>query len=839
MARRELRSGIKGFRIFLACLALGVAAIAGVGSISKAILEGLANEGRTILGGDVDLALTHRPAEQNERSWLDANTAEVSETAQMRSMARRSRNDEGERTLVELKAVDHAYPIYGRVELGPDLALQDAISRKDGRWGAVVDRNLLSRLDVAVGDEIRLGDVDFIIRAAINREPDRMATGMALGPRVLITRGALTETGLYTLGSLITFHYRVALNQDRTTDEDLIAWKDEADETFPDAGWRMQDRTNGAPGVRQFVLQVTVFLTLVGLTALVVGGVGVGNAVKSYMDGKRQVVATLKCIGATGSMIFQIYLAQVLALAAVGVVIGLAVGACLPFLVMIYFGDRLPVPAEFAVYWEPLLVAAIFGFVVATAFAIWPLARAQEIPAANIFRDLVSPTRALPPRRYLVGLAISFAILIALAVLTTPYKAFALWFVLGVAISFVVLHGVAWSVMRLAAKAGRPKNAALRLALANLHRPGAPTVSVVLSLGLGITLLVTVSLIDGNIRQQVTQEIPEEAPSFFFVDIQTDQVDAFDDLLLGTDGVSNLQRVPSLRGQIKMLNGVLATPENVDPEARWALRGDRGVTYSSEAPGGGSTVVEGEWWPKDYSGPPLISFSQEFGQGFGLKVGDTMTIRVLGRDIKGTIANFRQIDFSSAELNFTIVFSPGVFDGAPHTHIATARTTPEIEEDVQRAVTDAFPNITVVSIRRALETVEGMLDDLIVAVRAASAVTIFSGVFVLAGAMASGHRSRRYDSVVLKVVGASRMQVLKSYVIEYAILGAGTAVIAGFVGYVAAYLVVTQVMDGEWVSMPITLLATVLSATLVTISLGLVGSWRVLGASPAPVLRAE
>ncbi len=838
-ASRELRGGLAGFRIFLACLTLGVAAIAGVGSMSAAFLKGLAEEGRIILGGDLDLRLTHRAATPDEAAWLGANAAAVSEVAEMRAMTRGAYAASDTRTLVELKAVDAAYPLQGTVDLAPAQPLSQALRHSDGVWGAVVEPNLLTRLNVAVGDRLKLGNTEVVVRAVIEDEPDRLAGGMAIGPRLMIARAALDETGLFTVGSLIRFHYRVLLHPDGVPDEALTTWKDNLETALPDAGWRVQDRTNGAPGVRRFVVQVTLFLTLVGLTALVVGGVGVGNGVKSYLDTKRRVIATFKCLGAPGSLIFSTYLLQVLAIAVVGILLGLIVGAVTPFLVNTFFGHLFPVPARTEIYGMPLVLATVFGLLAALAFTIWPLARAREIPATGLFRDIVAPTRRYPRLPYGIGLVVTFALLTVIAVATSAYPGFAAWFVVGAAATFALLLATGWGVMRLATRLPPARHPGLRQAVANLHRPGAPTISVVLSMGLGLTLLVTITQIDGNVQRQVSNEIPEKAPSFFFVDIQRDQSDPFETIVRGHDGVSQFEKVPALRGQIKLLNGKPADPEAVSPDARWALRGDRGVSYSAEPPNEGSEIVEGDWWAADYQGPPLISFARDLAQGMGLAVGDTMTVRVLGRDIMGTIANLRDIDFSTAGINFTIIFSPGAFSGAPHTFLATATTSPDQEESLQRKVTDAFTNITVVSIRDAIEAINGILQNLVLAVRGTSLITLAAGILVLAGAMAAGHRHRVYDAVVLKVLGATRRRILEAYVIEYAILGLTTAVVAGAIGTLAAYLVVTQVMEGSWTFMPGLMLGTAALATLLTILLGLASTWQVLSQKVSPILRSE
>ncbi|MFZ3033846.1 MAG: FtsX-like permease family protein, partial [Parvibaculum sp.] len=398
LARRELRGGLRGFRIFLACLALGVAAIAGVGSVSTALTRGLAERGQDILGGDIDVRLLHREASAAELAAFSKDNG-VSQTVEMRAMARTDLSQ----SLVELKAVDDVYPLYGAMRLTPDVTLVDALSLHDGFYGAVVEPNLVSRLGLKVGDTFKVGDATLQYRAEIAHEPDRVGDGFALGPRVMIARAGLAATELVQPGSLVSYHYRLKRPDSAVSNAAIKAYVEKLQADFPDAGWRIRDRSDGAPGLRRFVEQVALFLNFVGLTALVVGGVGVANAVKSYLDGKREVIAIFKSMGASGALVFRLYLVQVMVLALLGIAIGLALGAAIPFIVQATAGDLIPVPAALGVYSAPLILAAAYGVLTTLAFAIWPLARAREVPPTSLFRDLVAPERRFPRPVYMAA----------------------------------------------------------------------------------------------------------------------------------------------------------------------------------------------------------------------------------------------------------------------------------------------------------------------------------------------------------------------------------------------------------------------------------------------------
>lgn len=833
-AARELRGGLKGFRIFVACLILGVAAIAGVGTLSSSISEGLRANGRVILGGDVDVRLTSRPATEIESNWLQSK-GRVSEIQVLRAMVGPPTGDQ--RLLSELKAVDSLYPLFGSlaqsssVDVGPTV--EPLLVEKNGIFGALVEPTLLDRLNVKVGDSLKIGGLHVEIRAFIDSEPDKASQGMSLGPRVIISTEALQATGLVQPGSLIRYHYRLALNEQTSIPD----FRGDAKLSMSDAGWRITDSSNGAPGIKRFVERVAMFLTLVGLTALIVGGVGVGNAVHAYLDGKISTIATMKCLGASSSFIFRIHYLQVLALALLGSIAGLVLGVGLAFVASQFLASALPVPAVVTLQVGPLILATAYGLLTATLFAIWPLARARETPAASLFRDVVSKRR-WPRPFYLLIVFLTFVCLVALAVLTVEEKVFAAGFVIAAIAIFAVLLLIGYLIQLTAKHAPKSRIPTLRLAMANLHRPGAATSSVVLSMGLGLTLFVTVALIEGNLRAQVQDQLPENAPAFFFIDIQNTQLQDFVGTASKIDGVTDVNHVPNLRGRIVKVNGVPAGQVSVASDVKWVLRGDRGLTYAKTIPVN-ATVVKGEWWPEDYKGEPLISLDQGAAVGMGISIGDTLTVNVMGREITAKIANLREIDWTTLAINFVMVFDQNTLAGAPHSHLATAKAGQAAEVNLFRSITRAFPNVSVIRMKEALQTVSKILEQLSSAVTATASITLVAGVLVLAGAFAAGHRKRVYDAVILKVLGATRRDIFKTFILEYAILGLVTSVIAAGAGWLAAHTVVTEILEAKWISLPFTVMGTIVISVCVTLVFGLLGSWRALGEKAAPVLRSD
>jgi putative ABC transport system permease protein len=837
-ARRELRGGLAGFRIFFLCLVLGSAAISGVESLSDSFLTGLQDQGQVLLGGDVSVHLVHRAASSQERAFLDSK-GRVSATMAMRAMARARDNEN--RQLVELKGVDDRWPLFGAPKLAPAQALSDVLAcEDDGVCGAAAEQTLLDRLHVTRGDLLKVGDATFRVMAVLQSEPDRISTGFTFGPRLLVSSKSLPATGLVTPESLVSYNYRIALKgptadpvQARAA---IAAFKSQAEAKFPDAGWNIRDRSDAAPGIKRFVEQLTMFLTLVGLVALGVGGVGAGQSITAFLDRKRADIAILKAVGASGSFVFTVFFLQVMLVAVAATVLGALLGAGLPFATVWFYGDALPVPPTFGLYPVPLLLALAFGLLSAVAFAVPPLSRARAVPPASLFRDVVQPANPAGQNLYR-GISVGAALCVALLMfLVAPSPVFALEFLAGAIVALGLLRLLAEGLRRAIAALPRPKSPLVRLALANLVRPGAATGGIVTALGLGLTLLATVTLLNSTINAQVAGALPARAPSFFFLDIQPNEAQAFDKTITGFSSARDYRRTPMIRGRITALNGVPSAQAKVAPDAKWALSGDRGITYAATPPDG-TIITDGKWWAADYRGPTLISLDEAVAKGTGLKIGDSMTLNVLGRSFEGRIASLRKVDFTTGGQNFVLVLSPGLIDKAPHAFLATVRVDDAQENAMYMAVTNRFANISAIRVKDAIQQVQALLASLAQGVSAASLVTILAGLLVLAGAIAAGARARLYDATILKVLGATRARIALVYVVEYAVLGAATGIIALACGTLAAWVIAATVLDVPFTFDAQAVLVTVLGGGAATLFFGLLGALGALSVRPARRLR--
>ena len=828
-ARRELRGGLRGFRLFLACLALGVAAIAAVGSVRSAIEAGLEREGASILGGDAELELTYRFATEAELAWMQANATAVSEVADFRSMAVVGED----RALTQVKAVDELYPLIGSIILSPDMHIADALVPIEGQSGAVMERALIDRLGLSIGDTFALGTNSYTLRAEITREPDNAAGGFNLGPRTLVLRDSLEGSGLLASGALFNSKYRLLLPEGTPID----ALELEAKEQFEGSGLRWRDARNGAPGVAQFVERLSAFLILVGLSGLAVGGVGVSAAVRSYLSRKTEVIATLRALGADRATIFQTYFIQIGILSLLGVTIGVVLGALLPIAASPILEARLPIPTAFTIFPAPLFEAGMYGILTAFIFTLWPLARTDRVRAATLFRDAWDGASRLPAPMFILATGAAIAALVGMAGWFTGSWFLTLWTLGGIAGALAILALAAFAI-RIAARSlshrmrGRPR---VRWAMSAIGGTGEGAGAVVLSLGLGLSVLAAVGQIDGNLRQAIAGNLPSIAPSYFFVDIQKDQIEGYTERLENDPAVSRVDSAPMMRGVVTKINDRPAIEVAGD---HWVVTGDRGLTYADK-PNPEAIITEGEWWPSGYTGPPQISFAAEEAEEMGLSIGDTVTINVLGRDITGTITSFQEVDFSTAGIGFVLTMNPAALAGAPHTFLSTVYAEPEAEAQILRDLAKAYPNITAVRVKDAIDRVADLLAGLAAATSYGAAATLLTGFLVLIGAAAAGADARTYEAAMLKTMGASRRMIAASFILRAALLGLAAGGIALFVGALGGWAVSTFVMDTQYTIIWPSALLIVAGGITATVLAGLGFARRALQARPARVLRAR
>lgn len=825
IARRDVSARIRGLRLLAICLFLGVATLAAIGSLTAGIADELANRGQTILGGDISVEISQREASDAEKAEL-RKLGTISETVRLRAMAIRA--DGGDSVLSELKAVDSVYPLYGKLELEP-ARVEFRITPKN--W-IYIAPSLANRLNVKEDDTIRFGEASFTITRIIKNEPDRLGEGFTLGPVAIISLQSLPDTGLIQPGSLYEAKYRVKLPAG--INAETVA--EQLEKKHAAAGWDVDSRENGAPGTRRFIERMGQFLTLVGLAALVIAGIGVGNGVGSYLESKRASIATLKVNGADSQTIFRIYILQIMTVALFAIMLGLAVGSVLPQIISGIAGDILPVAPGFALYPVPLLVSAAYGLLIALAFALPPLARARTVPAAGLFRAVVETQKRLD-RRTATSVFFAIAAIVALAVGTAREPLFSLIFIAAAFGLLLILTGIAWGLRRVALRLPRPKAPLPRLALANLHRPGSHTQALVVALGLGLTLFVTLATIQTSINNEIQKQVPERAPSFFVLDIPRERATEFGTMVSAADPAGQINIIPALRGTITEFGGQRVDQLSELPEGAWVLRGDRGLTYSGIVPVG-SEVVSGAWWAADYKGPPLVSLDLPVAESLGVSVGDTLTVSVLGVEVQAKIAALREVKWENFGLNYALVFSPGSFDAAPHNMVATLTVSADAERQLAKSIPPAFPSASIIEVGEVVGQISTLLTQMAQAIAAAASIAILAGIAVLVGAIAAARQSRIYDSVILKLLGSTRRQILAAQAMEYGLLALVLGLLALLLGMAAGWYVVVQIFDFTFAPDPWIVAFTLIGGAGITFILGIAGSLPILAARPAEALRS-
>jgi len=828
IARRDLRFGLRGLRLLFLCLFLGITMLAGIGSLTSAITGEMALRGQRILGGDLEASIHHREATDAELGRI-AEDGRLSRTIRMRAMARRAdgaRRQAGPETaLSELKGVDAAYPLYGTV------LLQSGAYKPLSPDEVVIDPGLADRLDVRVGDRLGYGQADFTIAGIIADEPDRLGEGFTLGPVALVSMEGLRRTGLIQPGSLYEARYRVQLPAG--VNPEIRAEK--LGEEFRSAGFSFKHRDRAAPGAERFFERMGQFLSLIGLAALVIAGIGVRNGVASYLAARRGSIATLKVLGARSGDIARIYGLQLGAIALAATVSGLVAGALLPPLLVQLAGDVLPVRPGFAIHPEPLAASVAYGLLTAFMFSLPPLAQARTEPAAALFRGIVEKAGGTT-RRTRAGVVVAAMLLFAVAMLTAREPMLSAGVLGGISLMLLVLLLLGRLVVRLSARLPRSRRPLLRLALANLHRPGAPTTALVVALGLALTLFVSLAGIQTSLTSEMQRTVPQKAPDLFMLDIPADAEARFRSIVATDAPTAEINIVPALRGTITAYGGTRVEDLEELPDGAWFLRGERGVTYSRTLPEG-SDLVEGDWWPADYDGPPLVSVDVEAARKLGVGIGDPLTVAVLGREIEARIASLRRVNWDTMGFNYIMVFSPNTLAAAPHSLAATITGAGQAQAGLTRTLLAAFPASSIISVGDVIIQAREILGQMSAAILVAASVAVLAGIAVLAGAIAAAREARIYDSVILKTLGATRLQILGSQMLEYGALALLLAIVALGIGTAAAYGIVVHLFEFGWAPDWGVMFGVLAGGALLTLGMGMAGSLPLLSIRPARALR--
>jgi putative ABC transport system permease protein len=843
-ALRDLRGSMRHFVMLFICLSLAVAVITCISTIITSIKGGIENDAKALLGGDIEIRQLYRPLPLDVTSYMMFSGGTMSRTADMRVMAEgKDQNNSDKRMLVELKGVDSQYPLYGTLELIRGKYTDTFFSDWRGKiHGAAVDQGLLDALDIKLGEMFVIGETTFRATAIIAHEPDRSISSFSLGPRVMTNMAAFKSTGLVTETSMVNYRYRLQL----PPEVDVKQWKENITSYFPGAYWGIRDWHDNNFGLSRQVDRLSLFFVLTAVTTLIVAGIGISNATSSYMWGKRQTIAAMKCLGASQAHIRRVYLIEICLVSIVAIIYGLFVGLDAKILLLRFLGDILPVQGTHDIQPEPLLISAALGFTTVLLFTLLPLEASQNIRPAALFRGYVDVFAAKRKRTIASVIANSAlylvlsAAMIALAIQLTNNMRIPLYFAAGLLASLLVLYCISMAVKRLArgvARAGKG-SFTTNIAFANLARPASATTSIIIALGVGMCVLTTLSLVSSNLRAQLERSLPENAPAFFMIEVQPSDVESLTASLKAIKGVQKIDTMPVVRGRITKLKGTLATEAEVDESVRWALRGERGLTVAATPPEK-SVFTQGKWWEPDYKGEPLVSFDEALAKGMKLKVGDTITIAAIDKEITATIANLRDIPWGSLEMNFTTIFSPGALDGLPVTNLVTVTAPPSSEKAIARMMADEYPAVGLIRVRDALSNVAAMVTKLSFAIHITASIAILCGTLVMASAIHATLFKRKFETVMMKVIGMTRRQIMAIYLKEFSVAALATAIIASVIGALAAYGVMQLMVFSYFVLMPDTIIMTLAASLAIATLLGFFATRATLKVKPLSLLRNE
>ncbi len=833
----DLRGDMRRFGILIACLALGTGVIAAVGSVGAGFVQAVERDATTMMGGDLGAALSDRAASAEELAFLQT-LGEITHVVDTTA-----RGVAGENTVfLDLIAVDENYPLLGEVK-SPQLSSGEKpdalLTVKDGVFGAIVDPVLLDRLELDLGGRFFIGEAEFEIRGTLQSLPDSAIRGFQLGLTTLIPVVALAEMGeLRTPMPGLLTHYRYKIVLDNMAYEDAAA---AIAERFDEEDWEIRSPREAAGDLVHFYDLFSRFLMIVGLSSLLVGGVGVSNGVSAYISERQRSIATLRSMGATGSRIMVHFLTQIGVLTLVGVALGVAFGAVASLILLPFVGNIININLPALVDIPSLLTAAGFGILAGFAFSYLPLIGAQKVSPALLFRSLGTTMpqmswRTMVKPQVVVPIAIAVAGIFLLAVLITNRISLVGFYALGVFASFVLLRGSGWMLQRALRLIPPTSFTALRNALRNIYHPGSSAPVVIVSIGMGLAMLLVISLLNNNLQSQLLGAVSRDAPTFVALDLFPDEVEALEQLAKEDDNIVQFQSSAMLRGSVSKVNGVdAATLTDVGEEAMFLLSGEIPLTWVREMPPA-TTSIEGEWWPADYDGPQLISLRQTIKSQLRVEVGDTIQFKLFGDVVDTKIANFREYEWQNG-INFMVTFSPGPIEAFPFNYLGIIKAAEGAEKITERKLARLFPDLSFIPIGDALSQMAGVLARLGAAVKVVGGLAVINGLLVLAGTMAAGRKQREAEAIIQKVLGATRVEILWVFVIEYGLLGAFAALIASGVGIFSAWAITESIMDVKFGVDPMLILFVVVGAVLLTIATGAATTWQALSSRPAQVLR--
>ena len=835
LAWQDLRASGRSLWVFCACLALGVTLIAASGGLYQLVNQGLLADTRALLGGDLELD-ANRPLNPETLSWISQN-GEVSLVSEVDTMLG---TPAGQFVRVELQSMDDHYPLYGELRLQPDRPLRSLLARHNGLWGVALDPVLADRLQLSVGDTVLIGNLEMVVRAKVLAQPDRSLNANWRGAPVLISSDALEASGLIRPGSRIDYEYRIK------TAQPAEQWREQFYARFPQLPWEVRTFADRSRRIADRLAQIASGLLIIGFSTLFIGGLGVFNSIQAYLQNKLKTIATLRAVGLRDRSLATVYLLQVAILSIGSSLLGALLGGLLSVSGIAIVAAEIPLQSSFTTITLPLFSAILFGVLTAFSFALPVIGRAVHVPPAALFRGDVGMQEQPPRQWWLLSLGCG-GLLALLVLISMPDVRFGLGFMAAVGTLLLLLDLIVKLIRRLARMLDDhpvlSRHFALRLALANLHRPGSVLRTSLLSLGSALTLLVACTLIVSALLRTLSTTLPEESPTLVIYDVFTDQRDDVSSTIRTAESFQRLDLAPLVRGRIATINDVpLSEKADLTPRQRQAAaRDEHKFSYPANNIDGVS-VIEGQWWSesdRDEEDLPKVAVENHEAKQIGLKIGDRIRFTIEGRQLDARVAAIYSQQGVQTRFWFEAIFSKGALDGFIHRYVGAAYMDESDAIESQNRIAAVAPNVITVRTAEMVDTAQQLLGKASSGLAVIAAVSLLASFLVLVSVMAAGRSRQVYTATVLQALGTRLGVIRRSLYLEYLVLAIITTLFAILLGSAIAYplLNLRMKIPAEGVFWPGSIVATVVS--IGALSLGSRYLLRRLRLKPALLLRSE
>ena len=832
LSLRELKGSFNEFKIVMISIFLGVFIITAVGSLSKNLIYEINNKSSELLGGDFELSTTYQEFPIKIKKWLEKN-GKTSQIVELRTMVTSNQSVGVKRRIVELKAVDQNWPLIGIPIIVPNKSINKSLKMNNynNNNGALIDASLKKQLEIQVGDVLQLGKTKIQISGIIKKEPDRMFSFATFGSRLLISKATLKASGLVIPGSLVKYKIK------------FIPYNKKIDLSFlkkfvHGTNISIKNIKNSTTNFNSFIEKTSLFISLVGLITLLISGVGISNGVKGYLIKKIKNIAIFKTLGAQNSTVFKIYFFQIIFIFLISIIPALIAGISIPFLLKTIISDSFLSSFEPFIFLEPIIISFLFGLIVCILFTIIPIAKTYEIKPIQLLR--LSAHHSLNNYSKKISaliLILIFALCFLIFKLTNDLKLSV--YIFGVVlISFLILKGMTnllfLSFRKLKFKIG----SLLEIARKSLIRPDTFAKSIVISFSIGLALLITLNIIEESLDYKISNTINKQAPNYFLIDIQPNQINQVKAMTSKFIGEDSLNAQPMLRGRVTSINNIKVENLKINKDVNWVLKRDRAFSWSNKAPKN-VKIISGKWWPQDYTGPLLLSIGDKVAKGLNVKIGDKIEVNILGRNFEAEIFNTREIIWQNMDINFIFILSKSKIQNAPHSWIATTTTAnKEMNNTLIEKIVSNFSNISSVSVEETYVAIKSILNLLITIVNSIALVTLLSGVIVLAGILNVSKKDKLYEVAILKILGASPKKIIFLWLQEFLIIGLMASLISILIGMSVSFILVTYIFQIDYNFNYITLITLSLIVPFLITIVSFLKMLKLIYSKPLDVLRA-